>query len=433
MDADVLEELYHRYYRSAVLYCISLCGTQQLAEDIATDAFVKAYLSLPNDVTSFRYWLMKVCKNLWIDYLRKHSREVSDEYLPEISDGITPETSYILNERNRCLWDNDGLYPVVLNIPLSPNRRNGDYAAKIMISGQTENGEPVTEAFPYVIRIRDGYSNPEALVPKIKVSGDLKVGEDCTLNLTIQNPTKSLSMTDCELTLTDASGEVLMSGSNRMALPEILPGQTAEAAVPVTVKGNAAVEPHCFSLKLTYQVLGEDKIWEETITYPVNQEIRLEQGGITMPSSAIQGELTTLSVPLMNMGKGDICNAMVSLEFPELIPRQSVLVGTIEPGATGQAKLTFTSSKDALGDYSGMVTISCEDPYGNSQQWQLPVDITIEAAPQTSDTETDVQRATAPEWLLPLTSVLCVILLVGMILQGALLRSKLHRLEEERL
>ena len=328
---------------------------------------------------------------------------------------------------------NDGLYPVVLNIPLSPNRRNGDYAAKIMISGQTENGESVTEAFPYVIRIRDGYSNPEALVPKIKVSGDLKVGEECTLNLTIQNPTKSLSMTDCELTLTDASGEILMSGSNRMALPEILPGQTAEAAVPVTVKGNAAVEPHCFSLKLTYQVLGEEKTWEETITYPVNQEIRLEQGGITLPSSAIQGELTTLSVPLMNMGKGDICNAMVSLEFPELIPRQSVLVGTIEPGATGQAKMTFIPAKDALGDYLGMVTISCEDPYGNSQQWQLPVDITIEAAPQTSDTETDVQRAAAPEWLLPLISVLCVILLVGMILQGALYRSKLHRLEEERL
>lgn len=111
MDADVLEELYHKYYHSAVLYCISLCGTQQLAEDIATDAFVKAYLSLPNDVTSFRYWLMKVCKNLWIDYLRKHRREVSDEYLPEISDGTTPETTYILNERTRCLWDTINTLP----------------------------------------------------------------------------------------------------------------------------------------------------------------------------------------------------------------------------------------------------------------------------------------------------------------------------------
>ena len=111
MDTDVLEQLYQKYYHGAVLYCMGLCGTQPLAEDIATDAFVKAYLSLPNDVISFRYWLMKVCKNLWIDYLRKHSREVPDEYLPEISDGTTPETVYLLNERNRCLWDNINTLP----------------------------------------------------------------------------------------------------------------------------------------------------------------------------------------------------------------------------------------------------------------------------------------------------------------------------------
>ena len=34
MDADVWEELYRKYYRSAILYCIGLCGTEQLAEDI---------------------------------------------------------------------------------------------------------------------------------------------------------------------------------------------------------------------------------------------------------------------------------------------------------------------------------------------------------------------------------------------------------------
>ena len=224
-----------------------------------------------------------------------------------------------------------------------------------------------------------------------------------------------------------------MSGSNRMALPEILPGQTAEIEVPVTVKGNAAVEPHGLSLKLTYQVLGEDKTWEESITYPVNQEIRLEQGGITMPSSAIQGELTTLSVPLMNMGKGDICNAMVTLEIPDLIQRQSVLVGTVEPGATGQAKMTFAPARDALGDYSGMVTISCEDRYGNSQQRQIPVEITIEAAKPAEDAMMEEKKAASPGWLLPAVCILCVMLLAGILLQGMLLRAKLHRLEEERL
>lgn len=327
----------------------------------------------------------------------------------------------------------NGLYPVVMNVPLSPNRRNGDYAAKITVSGQDSGGEPVTEVFPYIIRVRDGLPSLESVTPKITVSGSLQVGKDCSLHLTITNPTTSLSMTKCVLTLKDESGEVLMSGSDRMELPEILPGQTANVDVPMTVKGNAKVEIHSFSLKLTYRVLEEEQTWEETLSYPVTQEIRLEQGSIALPPSALQGELTTLSIPLMNMGKGDICNAMVALEFPGLIQRQSVLVGTIEPGTTGQVKLTFTPGKEALGDYSGTVTISCEDRYGNSRQWQLPVDITIEPAKEIAEVEETEPVITPPSWLLPAACVLCVLLIVGIILQGALLRGKLHRLEEERL
>lgn len=327
----------------------------------------------------------------------------------------------------------EGIYPVTLNIPLSSNRRNGDYAAKITVSGQDSSGKPVTEVFPYVIRVRDGLPNSESVTPKITVSGDLQVGKDCSLHLAVTNPTTSLSMTQCVLSLKDESGEVLMSGSDRMELPEILPGETAKIDVPMTVKGNAKVEIHSFSLKLTYRVLEEERTWEETLSYPVTQEIRLEQGSVSLPPSALQGELTTLSIPLMNMGKGDICNAMAALEFPGLIQRQSVLVGTIEPGGTGQAKLTFTPGKEALGAYAGTLTISCEDRYGNSKQWLLPVEITIEPAKETAETEEAEPVITPPSWLLSAACVLCVLLTAGIIIQGALLRGKLHRLEEERL
>ena len=57
MDADLLEELYRKYSSAAVLYCISLCGDEHLAQDLVVDAFVKAYLTLPEDIPSFRYWL----------------------------------------------------------------------------------------------------------------------------------------------------------------------------------------------------------------------------------------------------------------------------------------------------------------------------------------------------------------------------------------
>lgn len=104
MDSDVLEQLYRKYYGAALLYCTALCGEEQLAQDLTSDAFVKAYLSLPNDVSSFRYWLLRVCRNLWIDHLRKHRRETSDEPLQYITDTATPETAYLRDERSCCLW-----------------------------------------------------------------------------------------------------------------------------------------------------------------------------------------------------------------------------------------------------------------------------------------------------------------------------------------
>lgn len=104
MDQDVLEQLYHRHYSAALLYCMTLCGDEHLAQDITADAFVKAFLSLPNDVPSFRYWLLRVCKNLWIDHLRRRKHETTDEPLQYIADHTTPEIIFLQNERSRCLW-----------------------------------------------------------------------------------------------------------------------------------------------------------------------------------------------------------------------------------------------------------------------------------------------------------------------------------------
>lgn len=99
-----MEMLYRKYYSAALLYCTALCGDTQLAEDLIADAFVKAYLSLPNDVPSFHYWLLRVCKNLWIDQLRKQKHLTSEEPLQYMADPVTPESRYIQNEQRQALW-----------------------------------------------------------------------------------------------------------------------------------------------------------------------------------------------------------------------------------------------------------------------------------------------------------------------------------------
>lgn len=65
---------------------------------------MKAYLSLPDEIPSFQYWLFRVCKNLWIDHCRRQRHLTSSEALAGLSDLSTPETVYLSNERQQALW-----------------------------------------------------------------------------------------------------------------------------------------------------------------------------------------------------------------------------------------------------------------------------------------------------------------------------------------
>ena len=326
----------------------------------------------------------------------------------------------------------DGIYPVKLTLPLERYRRNGDFPATITIKGVDEAGKEIVETMPYVIRIRDGYGSHESMEPVIsEVVGNLNVGSDGSLSLTITNPTTTQSIMDGKITVTDVSGEILMSGSNRFAIPEVLPGKSETVTIPMTVKGNASISAHTLEVKFSYKVLGKDASWTESFTVPVTQAIRLEQGGVQLPT-AIAGELSNMTLPLMNMGKGELQNVLVKLEMEGVLDAQSVLVGTMAAGETKQAKLTFTPKLDSVGTHSGTVIISCEDAYGNAFSQTLDVTLTVdEPLP-----EVELQQEEEEEKMSTGTIVLiilCVLMAAGLVVQGMLLTKKIHKLEEERL
>jgi len=133
MEPEMLEALYRRYYSAAYLYTLSLCGDAHIAQDIVAESFVKAYLSLPEEVPSFRYWLLRVCKNLWIDQCRKMLYTTGPEALEFIQDPNTPETIFLQNEQKQILWS-------VLNT-LSPKDRE-------LITLHYFSGLPLNEIAP---------------------------------------------------------------------------------------------------------------------------------------------------------------------------------------------------------------------------------------------------------------------------------------------
>ena len=88
MKQDVIEELFIKYYNDALLYTLSLTKNYPLAEEIVSDAFYTA-LKTADEVHNFKAWLLKVCRNLFLNSLRKSKRtEELDEEMADKSESV---------------------------------------------------------------------------------------------------------------------------------------------------------------------------------------------------------------------------------------------------------------------------------------------------------------------------------------------------------
>ncbi len=333
-------------------------------------------------------------------------------------------------------YPDKGLYAVKLTLKLLSGRMNGDYSGVVRVEGVDEDGQALWEEFPVVLRIRDGRDSPDALRPILsQVSADLHVGEPGEVIARLTNTSPVAEMTGIQLIVSDSAGEVIPGQSDKLALPDLMPGESCDIHYPVMVLPKAGVSPHALKFSLSYRAAGQEGSWEETFTLPVLQDIRLENGGIQTAGTVIQGDNAVLSLPLMNMGRGELANVMATLSIPGIVERQSVLVGSIPAGETRQAKLTFVPGRETLGDYEGTLAVTCEDAWGNQEGFTLPVSITVEApAPSKAEGLSAVQKEEKHSLVLPYAlGGACLVLALMLILQGALLRRKIHRMEEERL
>lgn len=82
MKKEALENLFRKYYNEAKLYVVTLCHDLSLAEDIVSDSFYKAFTKIDEEKESFKFWLFKVCRNAYFDYLKRTRR------LTELDDNL---------------------------------------------------------------------------------------------------------------------------------------------------------------------------------------------------------------------------------------------------------------------------------------------------------------------------------------------------------
>jgi len=90
---DRYEELVRRYHVGLIIHCDRLVRDRDQAEDMAQEAFIKAYLNLKNydeSKSRFSTWLYRIATNICIDHLRKDKRKLNVEDIEELAEATMP-------------------------------------------------------------------------------------------------------------------------------------------------------------------------------------------------------------------------------------------------------------------------------------------------------------------------------------------------------
>jgi len=88
-DGNAFEDLVAAYEKNVYNLALRMTGNAQDAEDMAQEAFVKAYTSLPGfrGDSKFSVWLSRIVSNVCLDFLRRQNRRPASSLSLEDEDG----------------------------------------------------------------------------------------------------------------------------------------------------------------------------------------------------------------------------------------------------------------------------------------------------------------------------------------------------------
>jgi hypothetical protein len=224
----------------------------------------------------------------------------------------------------------------------------------------------------------------EGLYPKLIVEDyildkpSLTPGEEAALTIVIRNTNSIRSARNIRLSFEDAAHEILPVKTASAVCPYIGTGDVFEWRVDFYAVETAKDAPHILTVKMEYEdKRGNVLSAEDTIIVDVVQPVRMEYTEPELPPRATQGDTFSFSMTLMNMGKGDIYNALLSFDVEGIASGGSVLVGTIAQGESKEGKTNFRVGTEMTGEAAGCVTLSYEDSRGKYYETVIPVSTVV--------------------------------------------------------
>lgn len=309
-------------------------------------------------------------------------------------------------------------YLIEFSFALSAERVNGNYPITFKVRGKTMDEENFSQEFILYLTISDGIdphaSQPEPTQtppsqPKLMVENYtldqnyLEAGKKATVTVTIRNTSITQPAKNIKLSFSEDSGEIIPAGTGAQYCPQIVKGSSYTWSFEVTATTTAQSKPHAATIMMEYEDShGHTISASDRIILQVRQSVRLEYEEPSLPIRVTQGDTTSFTMTLMNLGKSTIYNALLKFEIPGLSTGGSVLVGTISPGESQIGRTNFQVGTAALGAIAGTLFLSYEDDYGEYYEKEIPLSTTIEEkltleAP--TDTGSTTPASDFPWWI----------------------------------
>ncbi len=261
--------------------------------------------------------------------------------------------------------------------------------------------------FPLHVLAEEAETPPDQSQPRLMVTdfalagGFLTAGESAKLTVTVKNQSMTKSVRNVKYAISEPSGALAFEGMGTRYVSAVSAGCTD--VWELTLSALPAAAPGAYDLTVSMEY--EDKYYAsfsaaDTLRVYVKQPASLDFDGAVLPLRAVQSDTVTMSLNLMNTGKGTLYNCRVDTNIKGLMSGGSVFAGEIPPGESRPCAANLLVSKDVTGDVTGTVTVTYEDADGVVYTKTADVFTSIEekvdeAAPQTTTEE----KKTLPWWL----------------------------------
>lgn len=276
-------------------------------------------------------------------------------------------------------------------------------------------------------------STPRLMVSQYNVESSVKPGENTIISVTLKNYSKSKAVYNIKLSITDDSGEVKPVNSANKYVEKIGANSSYKWDIELTASPVSQIGEHLLTVSSEY----EDEYYNsysatDIVRVNVEQTVDLEYSGVILPKTVYAGETETMDISLMNTGKSNIRNCIISLENDNLQTGGAQLVGEIPSGEQKSAKLNIRVGK-TLGDTEATVTITFEDEFGNSYSKQETVSTNITEKPVQPVEQEPEEKSKYPLWWAFLLGGLVLGGAVGCIIPIAIHNNKQRKQDELRL